>query len=340
MDDDKDNLASALSIRSYNARSIGKNPKRRHILHYIKEKNDDINIIVDTRFSKNIENKVKADWGGHAFFSSFSSEARGVAIFIKKGLAIDILDKRADDQGNLLSLLIKFNGKKILVSGLYGPNTDDPDFYKNEAFSLIDEWDPEFPILGGDWNLVLNQTADTHNYQNENNINARREVVKQMETHSLIDPWRELNPDSKRFTYHHQGSNPKKLSRLDFFLISQSLFPYVTKTGIQAGIQSDHSFITLQIDFNRFIKGRGYWKLNNSLLRVLAYRDIVKRSINHITLQYAVNNDISEEGIQNLNSEEIQNIPVSICPKLFFEALLLDIRGETIKFASAKKKTK
>ena len=84
MDDEKNKLASALSFRSYNARSIGKNPKRRHILHYIKEKNDDINIIVDTRFSKKIENKVKADWGGHAFFSSFSSEARGVAIFIKK----------------------------------------------------------------------------------------------------------------------------------------------------------------------------------------------------------------------------------------------------------------
>ena len=90
MDDDTNSLASALSFRSYNARSIGKNPKRRHILHYLKEKNDDINIIVDTRFAKSIENKIKAEWGGHAFFSSFNSEARGVAIFIKKGLAIDI----------------------------------------------------------------------------------------------------------------------------------------------------------------------------------------------------------------------------------------------------------
>ena len=55
-------------------------------------------------------------------------------------------------------------------------------------------------------------------------------------------------------------------------------------------------------------------------------------------MQYAANNNISEEVIQNLNSEEIQSIPVSICPKLFFEALLLDIRGETIKYASAKKR--
>ena len=84
----EDNSASALSFRSYNARSIGKNPKRRYILNYLKQKNDDINIVVDTRFSKAVENKVKAEWGGHAFFSSFSSEARGVAILIKKGLQI------------------------------------------------------------------------------------------------------------------------------------------------------------------------------------------------------------------------------------------------------------
>ena len=55
---DNDSTASALTLRSYNARSIGKNPKRRHILHYLKEKDDDINIIVDTRFAKSIENKI------------------------------------------------------------------------------------------------------------------------------------------------------------------------------------------------------------------------------------------------------------------------------------------
>ena len=69
---ENNNSVSSLTFRSYNARSIGKNPKRRQILHYIKEKNDDINIIVDTRFTKKIENRVKAEWGGHAFFSSFS----------------------------------------------------------------------------------------------------------------------------------------------------------------------------------------------------------------------------------------------------------------------------
>ena len=40
-----------------------------------------------------------------------------------------------------------------------------------------------------------------------------------------------------------------------------------------------------------------------------------------------------------MTQDELQSIPINICPKLFFEALLLDIRGETIRFASAKKKS-
>ena len=175
--------------------------------------------------------------------------------------------------------------------------------YKEQVFELINEWDPEFPLLGGDWNLVLNQAADTHNYLNENNTNARREVLKQMDLHGMIDPWREMHQDTKRYTYHHQGSNPKKLSRLDFFLVSHALFPFVTKTGIQAGIQSDHSFITLQLDFNKFRRGKGFWKLNNSLLRDLEYRAVVKTCFRKIAHQYSADQNLSNEYIEGLRSK-------------------------------------
>ena len=119
-----------------------------------------------------------------------------------------------------------------------------------------------------------------------------------MEIYGMIDPWRELHQDTKRFTYHHQGSNPRKMSRLDFFLVSHSLFPYVTKAGIQAGVQSDHSFITLQVDFNKFTRGRGYWKLNNSLLKDSAYREVVKKCFKNNTFQYSADPNITWENIE------------------------------------------
>ena len=80
--------ASSLIIKEFNVNSIGKNPKRQEIFHFLKKKNSDIHILVDTRFSKEIENTIKAEWGSQVFFSSFTSQSRGVAIFFRTNLCI------------------------------------------------------------------------------------------------------------------------------------------------------------------------------------------------------------------------------------------------------------
>ena len=76
--------ASKFRILSFNPNSIGKNPKRSKILQAIKKKNANIILFSDTRISKEIEPIVKAEWGGHTNFASYTSQARGVAIFFSK----------------------------------------------------------------------------------------------------------------------------------------------------------------------------------------------------------------------------------------------------------------
>ena len=83
----KSNSASKLRIISLNCNSIGKNPKRRQVFHFLQKKNPDLLITIDTRFSKEIENCVKTEWGGQVYFSSYDSQSRGVAIFVKKKFA-------------------------------------------------------------------------------------------------------------------------------------------------------------------------------------------------------------------------------------------------------------
>ena len=112
-----ENSASKLRIISFNVNSIGKNPKRRQVFHFLQKKNPDLLITVDTRFSKEIENCVKAEWGGQAFFSSFDSQSRGVAIFVKKNLPLKILDRFNDHNGNVLSILVEYENKRILIEG-------------------------------------------------------------------------------------------------------------------------------------------------------------------------------------------------------------------------------
>ena len=175
-----DDSASKLKIIGFNSNSIGKQPKRRQVLKFLYKKNPDLLIVVDTRIAKNIENTVKEEWGGQVLFSSFDSQSRGVALFIKKDLPIKILDKFSDDNGNLLSVLIEFENKRLLIEGIYGPNQDCPEFYENEVFQKIQTWNHSHSIFVGDWNIAIDQNLDTLNYQNVGNPNARLELIRKI----------------------------------------------------------------------------------------------------------------------------------------------------------------
>ena len=120
------NSASKLRILGFNANSIGKNPKRRKVLHFLSKKNPDFTFIFDTRICPSIEKVITEEWGGECLFSSLNSQSRGVALFIKKNTSGKILDKKVDGHGNVLAALLEFEGKKILLEGLYGPNEDCP----------------------------------------------------------------------------------------------------------------------------------------------------------------------------------------------------------------------
>ena len=124
-------------------------------------------------------------------------------------------------------------------------------------------------ILVGDFNMVLDPDKDCKDYVNINNPRARNKVLNLISECNLIDPWRELNLETNQFTWRKKNST--KQARLDFFLISETLFMEVTNTKILPGFRTDHSQILLQFDFGKFVKGKSYWKFNNSLLKDTKY---------------------------------------------------------------------
>ena len=72
--------ASRLKIISFNPNSIGKHPKRERVLNFLRNKAADIIFISDTRLCKEVESLVKEEWSGNAYFASYTSQSRGVAI--------------------------------------------------------------------------------------------------------------------------------------------------------------------------------------------------------------------------------------------------------------------
>ena len=181
----------------------------------------------------------------------------------------------------------------------------------------------------------MNQKLDTFGYKSENNVNARNVLLEGMENLGLIDIFREFFPEKKRFSWRKFGDNKK--ARLDFHLISIQLLPFVKKCDILPGIFSDHSIVELEIDFSKFIRGRGFFKYNNSLNSDLDYVKKITETIRRVSKQYA-------ECVYDPNffltatPEQLQDLTLTINPQLFLETLLFEIRGTTIEYCATKKK--
>ena len=148
-------------------------------------------------------------------------------------------------------------------------------FYSEEVFKRLTAWNPHHAIYTGDWNIALGPAIDTLNYQSHVNPRARSQLIDKISELGLIDVFRMFYPNDRKYTWKQWGS--QKFGRLDYFLISNSLLPFVKKTEILPRCFSDHNPITLDIDFSRFTRGRGFWKMNNSLLYDTDYVDLIKK---------------------------------------------------------------
>jgi len=198
---------------------------------------------------------------------------------------------------------------------------------------IIDNFGNPYCIMCGDFNLVQNQQLDTHNYININNPRAKETVLKIKDEMNLCDPWRGLNPNTKRFTW--RKNNPLKQARLDFFLISSELLNLIDYADILPGYRTDHSMVIIGLNkCNSITRGRGSWKLNNDLLKEEEYVKIVKDSITKVKKMYAAS-PYDRECINDIIPGQLD---LAINDQLFFETLLLEIRGATVAYSSRRKK--
>ena len=164
--------------------------------------------------------------------------------------------------------------KKITLVNVYGPNQD-------TLFRKISEFDNDQIIMCGDWNFVLNPDMDYENYMHINNPRSRKIMLDFLEENNILDIWRIMNENKKQFTW--QRLNPvRKQPQLYFFLISENLSSFITDTQITPGFRTDHNDIWLRLKLQESVRGPGYWKFINMLLRDKEYIKIVKQTINEV----------------------------------------------------------
>ena len=322
-----------LKILSYNTQGLGGIKKQIDVFQYIKNKNFDICCLQDTHFTESQEIYIRNRWDGNCYFSpAAQANARGVAIFFAKNVDYKIHTVKQDTEGNYLILDLSIFIKRLTLATIYGPNKDNPIFFR-DLFSNIQSLENDSYIICGDFNLVLDPDLDYFNYKHVNNIKARDSILKIIDENNLFDAYRELHPTTKRFTWRRK--NPLKQARLDFFLLTENLISTVKQTQIETGYRSDHSFITLVLAMDNFKHGKSLWKHNNSLLRDPEYLQTIRSKKFDIKTQYSLP-IYNLENLEYIPDDEIQFL---IDDQLFLETLLMEIRGKSISYSSYKKKT-
>ena len=119
--------------------------------------------------------------------------------------------------------------------------------------------------------------------------NSLKEVKHISNVLDLIDIWRCLYPEAKRFTWRRR--KPDIHCRLDFFLTSSSLSTAITNADILPGFKTDHSLISIHLANNGIPRGPGFWKSNTSFLYA-EYVGLIKNTIIEVANEYVNNNEI------------------------------------------------
>lgn len=93
--------SDGLKLVSLNVRGLRNFRKRRAIFTWCRKQKADLIFLQETHSTKENEYKWKKEWGSEIIFSHGSSNARGVAVLIKRGLDIVVEQELLNSNGRL-----------------------------------------------------------------------------------------------------------------------------------------------------------------------------------------------------------------------------------------------
>ena len=100
-----------LKVMSCNCQGLGNFRKRRDLFQYLRQKNCSVYFLQDTHFEKKIERQIRAEWGYECYFSSFSSQSRGVAILLNNNFDFKITFRLIFSRVQCTWVTVKNNGR-------------------------------------------------------------------------------------------------------------------------------------------------------------------------------------------------------------------------------------
>ena len=242
--------------------------------------------------------------GAEKIFINENLTWKGVALF------------KFSPSGRYVLLKITMEGSNYFLVNIYVPT----DYREQEIFvemlseNLISKTDTSSVIAVGDWNTIFNK-LDNHGKVPWKETTYRNSVCDLMEEIGLVDIHRLLHPKTKQLTYESKALCLK--SRIDFLLISDSLYSETKRCEIRPAIALDHKTIFLEIKLkSEMTLGPASWKFNNSLLSDENYINLITFIYPQILAKY-----------KDIDNKQL----------LLWELMKMEIRGRTIKYSKNKR---
>ena len=244
--------------------------KRKELFNYYRN-GPDVICLQETHICEQEQSRVELEWGGKAFWSAGGSNSRGVAILFKPSLMVTINETKCSNDGRSIIVQFELQNKQYVLVNVYAPNADSPQFFQ-QISEMLAKCDGH-KIITGDFNTVLDVTKDrvcAKRVVSKNNDNASEVIRNMIDEFVLEDVWRVRNPDTKTFTWSR--SKPFfTASRIDYFLTEVGMASWIKKVKIAVGYKSDHRSVSIQIEPFEKNRGKGVWKINNTILTNIQY---------------------------------------------------------------------
>ncbi|XP_053548919.1 cilia- and flagella-associated protein 46-like [Bombina bombina] len=267
--------------------------------------------------------KLQRDWVGRVEFASYKSTSRGVAILFGKKLEMDDVSVVTDPEGRYIVVRTTIAGKRYTLCNIYAPNKKDRSFWEGLIEVLTPFLDTPI-ILGGDFKLAPNPQCDRLRDQSRQLGGLQTKVSCKFEVDTfqsltsaldIVDIWRKLNPDGRDFTCVSRSS--PTMSRIDLFMVSNSLIPQVVDTKIGDVVVSDHAPVGLFLDTLPRASGRRTLRFPQYLLTSQEFQHYMEQAW---------------DDFQTNNAQHRSN------PELFWHTAKAVLTGDILAFLSRRKK--
>uniref|UniRef100_A0A3B4WDT5 exodeoxyribonuclease III n=1 Tax=Seriola lalandi dorsalis TaxID=1841481 RepID=A0A3B4WDT5_SERLL len=259
----------SVSFVSINVRGLKNIVKRKAIFLFCKEQQANCFFLQETHSGLADETFWKQQWGDETFFSHGTSHSAGVMVLFSK-FPGKVIEHKSDTDGHWLILVVEIHDQRYICVCVYGYNNRPKNRVMMESLgSFIKNWEIKYMtdkvVLGGDFNIAPDSWLDRipHRGQQPEYDDILTNLC--ISTHT-VDYWRITNPMSLKYTWTNSADN-NQCSRLDYWLISQTISKDVLKCEISISPLTDHCMIKLALKIiQQPQSSETIWKFNNSLL--------------------------------------------------------------------------